>query len=179
MRNCWKSPIEPWTCSMFYGQDLKVVCFSELHHVSCPTLLALTDTKRHTLGRGPSWLIRHAFYLHTGFKRSPIKWSKGSEEKWRHYQRSETFPTSRGKINYFHSVQEKPKQSRCFPFKKQHTLLLIGVDRHHHWHSFLLLQKEGFSCYLKIILMLIFSSFNSCQLPWGYFYRSAGLGEQR
>lgn len=28
-----------------YGQDPKVVCFSELLHVSCLTLLALTDTK--------------------------------------------------------------------------------------------------------------------------------------
>lgn len=75
----------PETCSMFYGRDLKVVCFSEMHHVSCLTLLALTDTKWHTLGKEPSWLIMHAVYLHTGFKRSSIKWSKGSAGKWRHY----------------------------------------------------------------------------------------------
>lgn len=82
------------------------------------------------------------------------------------------------KRSIFTVFRKKTKQSGCFHFKKQHTLLLIGVDHHHLWHLLLLLQKEVFSCSLSIITTLIFPPFNSCQLLCGYFYRIASLAEQ-
>lgn len=140
---------------------LKVVFFPELHHVSCLTLLALADTKWHTLGRGPSWLIRHAVTYTLPLKGAQLNDPRGQKKNKGIAGRVKPLLPPEAKPTIFTVFGKTRNRADVFPLKKD-TLLLIGVDHHHPWHSFLLLQKEGFSCYFSAILKLIFSSNTSC-----------------
>lgn len=118
MRNCWKSPIQPWARSVFYGQDFKVVFFSELHHVSCLTLLALTDTKWHTLGRGPSWLIRHAVTYTLPLKGAQLNDPRGQKKNKGIAGGVKPFLPPEAKPTIFTVFRKTWNRADVFPLKK-------------------------------------------------------------